>query len=189
MKEFVNTEKYGRFYIDKVLFESYFPIIFTCKNGNGELFICVCCQNNEKGCKWLVGRTNAVNIVKMLKDEITVRELLLKYSSGKISVDYVDGQYAVAYNNSDWKEDSIYLPKQDSYMFAEEGGFDDEIAYFLSAECLQYDADSYTSTLSETIREGTELATEVPSEFISAPGNIVIPSEVIRTREVVGKVK
>lgn len=123
MTEFICLEEYGKLYIDRILFESYFPIIFTCKNENGEIFICVCCQNNEKGCKWLLGKTDGISIVKMLKDEITIRELLLTFSSGKISVDYVHGEYAVEYNNSDWNENSIYLPKKDSYMFAEEGEF------------------------------------------------------------------
>ena len=71
MQEFVNTEKYGKLYIDRILFESNFPIIFTCKNDADEIFICVCCQNNIKGCKWLVGKTDAINIIRMLKDELT----------------------------------------------------------------------------------------------------------------------
>ena len=47
MNEFVNTDKYGKLYIDRILFESGFPIIFTCKNDFNEIFICVCCQNNS----------------------------------------------------------------------------------------------------------------------------------------------
>ena len=39
MKEFIKLEKYGHLYIDKVLFESYFPIIFTCVNDNKDIFI------------------------------------------------------------------------------------------------------------------------------------------------------
>lgn len=130
MKEFISTDKYGKLCIDRIFFESYFPIIFTCKNESDDIFICVCCQNNDKGCKWLVGKTDGTSIIRMLKDEITIREMLCKYSSGKISVDYVNGEYRIEYGNSDWDEDSIYLPKEDSYMFAEEGEFDDDIAYF-----------------------------------------------------------
>ena len=81
MQEFVNTEKYGKLYIDRILFESNFPIIFTCKNDADEIFICVCCQNNIKGCKWLVGKTDAINIIRMLKDELTLRELVREYQS------------------------------------------------------------------------------------------------------------
>ncbi len=131
MKEFIKLEKYGHLYIDKVLFESYFPIIFTCVNDNKDIFICVCCQNNEKGCKWLLGKTDGISIVKILKDEMTIRQLLLENSSGNISVDYVKNTgYVVAYDNSDWDVNSPYLPKEDSYMYAEDGEFEDEINYF-----------------------------------------------------------
>lgn len=121
MKEFIKLDKYGQLYFDRVLFESYFPIIFTCINDHKDIFICVCCQNNEKGCKWLTGKTNGMSIVRMLRDEITLRQLLLEYSTGKISVDYAGNEYAVAYDNSDWNENSLYLPKEDAYLILEVG--------------------------------------------------------------------
>lgn len=127
MKKFIKLDHYGQLYIDKILFESYFPIIFTCINDNKDIFISVCCQNNEKGCKWLLGKTNAKSIVQMLQDKITVRQLLLEHSTGKISVSFVGNEYIVAYNNSDWDEDSLYLPKIDSYMYAVDDEFKDEI--------------------------------------------------------------
>lgn len=132
MKEFIRLDKYGQLYIDKVLFESYYPIVFTCVNEEKNVFICVCCQNNAKRCKWLLGKTNGISIARMLRNEITIRQLLLEYSSEKISVDYDGNGYVISYNNSDWDERSPYLPKEDSYMYAEKGEFDDEIDYFLS---------------------------------------------------------
>ena len=39
MKKFITLNKYGELYIDKILFETYFPIIFTCKNENNDIFI------------------------------------------------------------------------------------------------------------------------------------------------------
>ena len=126
MKKFITLNKYGELYIDKILFETYFPIIFTCKNENNDIFICVCCQCNENGCKWLVGRTNGSFIVRMLQNEITIRQLLLDCCTEKISVDYKNQEYAIAYNNSDWNEESDYLPKKDAYIDAEGGEFDEE---------------------------------------------------------------
>ena len=49
MKKFITLNKYGELYIDKILFETYFPIIFTCKNENNDIFICVCCQMDVSG--------------------------------------------------------------------------------------------------------------------------------------------
>ena len=86
MKKFIELEKYGKLYVDKVLFETYFPVIFTCLNDNKDVFICVCCQNNEKGCKWLVGKTNGISIMKMLQNQMTIRQLLLDFSSERIQL-------------------------------------------------------------------------------------------------------
>lgn len=125
MKEFIKLDKYGQLYIDKILFESYFPIIFTCINDNKDIFIGVCCQNNEKGCKWLLGKTDGISIVNMLQDKITIQQLLLEHSSGKISVDYVENT---------------------GYAADEE--FEDEINYFLSLSCcMSYDRECYKCAL------------------------------------------
>lgn len=189
MKEFIKLDKYGQLYIDRVLFESYFPIIFTCINDHKDIFICVCCQNNEKGCKWLIGKTNGISIVRMLRDEITIRQLLLEYSTGKISVDYAENEYAVAYNNSDWNENSNYLPKEDSYIYAEDGEFEDEIFYFSSTDYVCYDAECYKgiAEMLGTISKGIEPMAEALTAFASAIGNITIQSEVISTLEVFGE--
>jgi len=190
MKEFIRLDKYGQLYVDKVLFESYFPIIFTCVNDNKDIFICICCQNNEKGCKWLLGRTDGKSIVRVLRDEITIRQLLLEYSSGKISVDYAGNGYAVAYNNSDWDENSPYLPKEDSYMYAEDGEFEEEINYFSSMDYdMHYNTECYKRIAEAmgTINEGIDLMTEAVAIFTSAIGNISISSEVVSTLKVFGK--
>jgi len=190
MKKFVKLDNYGQLYIDKVLFESYFPIIFTCLNDNSEIFISVCCQSNEKGCKWLLGKTNGESIVRMLQDEITIRQLLLEHSSAKISVNFVGNNYMVAYNNSDWDVDSPYLPKIDSYMYAEDGEFKDEIDYFLSLNHgIRYNAEYYKSVAEAlgTISKGIEPVAEAFSELTSAIETITIRSEVVNTLKVFGK--
>lgn len=189
MKEFIKLDKYGQLYIDKILFESYFPVIFTCVNDSKEIFICVCCQNNEKGCKWLIGKTNGTSIVRMLRDEITIRQLLLECSSGKISVDCTENEFSVAYDNSDWNENSSFLPKDDSYMYAEDGEFEDEIIYFSSVDSVFYNTGDYKciTEVSETINKENEPITDTLTLFVSAIGNITIPSEVISTLDVCGK--
>lgn len=188
MKEFIKLEEFGQLYIDRVLFESYFPIIFTCVNENKDIFICVCCQNNEKRCKWLIGKTDGMSIVRLLRDEITLRQLLLNFSSGRISVDYVENEYSASCNNSDWVEDSVYLPKADSYMFAEDGEFDDEIIYFASMG-LRYDEIYHNCAKQEfkVARNAPDSMGESYPADTFAVGDVVIQSEVISTREVIKK--
>lgn len=191
MKEFIELDKYGKLYIDKVLFESYFPIIFTCVNDNKDIFISVCCQNNEKGCKWLLGKTDGISIVSMLQDEMTIRQLLLEHSSEKISVDYVENTgYVIAYNNSDWDVNSPYLPKEDSYMYAEDGEFEEEIHYFSSLnDSVSYNKEYYECALEtlETISREIEPVTETLAAWTSSIGTISIPSEIVSTLRVFGK--
>ena len=68
MKPFMKIDKLGELRIDVVLFESYYPILFTCLNENNDLFLCVCCQSNKEGRKWLITKTTPNIVVKVLKD-------------------------------------------------------------------------------------------------------------------------
>lgn len=157
MKKIFDLKKYGTLYIDKVIFETYIPLIFTCRNSNGDLFFCVCCQSNKDGFKWLLGKTTGGNVVKLLKDEITVRQLPVDYSVGKISVDCIDNEFTDSYGNSDWDLNSKYLPKKDSYMYADDGEFDEEIDYFIGIDRAASYAAEYKSILQQTIREISEI--------------------------------
>lgn len=47
MKKFITLNKYGELYIDKILFETYFPIIFTYKNENNDILY-ACAANAMK---------------------------------------------------------------------------------------------------------------------------------------------
>lgn len=67
MKPFIATKRNGVLTIDKILFESYYPILFTCKNEFNDIFVCLCCQHNQNGIKWLVGKTDNSYIMQLLK--------------------------------------------------------------------------------------------------------------------------
>ena len=140
MREFVETEKFGKLYIDKILFETNIPIVFTCINDMEEIFLVICSQSNSKGCKWLAGKVRTQDIVDFLQDKLTAREILLDKSEGKISIDYTENKYKISYANSDWNKDSVFLPKEDSYMYADEGEFKEEIAYFKAFSKVNYSA-------------------------------------------------
>lgn len=189
MKKFVKIDGYGMLHMDKVLFEANFPIIFTCLNENNDIFLCVCCQNNIQGCKWLVGKTKADFIVAMLKDKITVRQLLLDYSDGRITVDYVNGEYKISFDNSDWDDKSIFLPKEDSYLDAEEDEFKDDIMYFSSMELIPY-SETFYKNISEavvTFAKEIEPITEMLSDFSTILGKITISREMMVPLEIFGE--
>lgn len=100
-------------------------------NDKNNIYMCVCCQNTIK---WLVGKIDAKSIIKVLKNEITILELLLHNSTKYISIAYINGKYNIKYDNSDWKGNSKYLPKKDSYIYSDEDEFDEEIKYFLNLD-------------------------------------------------------
>lgn len=188
MKEFINTDRYGKFYYDKILFEAQYPIIFSCKNEYGEIFIGVCCQYNEQAHRWLLGKTEPTNIVRVLRDEMTIRQLLTEYCSKRMSVAYMNGAYVMDYHSDDWEKDSIYLPKKDSYMWAEPGEFDEEIEYFLSIKNnLNYEPDSYINILEKNeviYKDKVSIADEgLQVRYVE---ELTIPSEIVNTLNVFG---
>lgn len=188
MKEFINTDRYGKLYYDKILFEAHYPIIFSCKNEYGEIFIGVCCQYNEQAHRWLLGKTEPTNIVRVLRDEMTIRELLTEYCSKRMSVAYMNGAYVMDYHSDDWEKDSIYLPKKDSYMWAEPGEFDEEIEYFLSIKNnLNYEPDSYINILEKNeviYKDKVSIADE--GLQVRYAEELTIPSEIVNTLNVFG---
>lgn len=130
--EFVVLPKYGQLFVDKILFQAGYPVLFTCADSAHDLFICVCCQNNEQGVKWLVSRTNSAEIVKLLKNELTIREAFTNETVDRFSVNSISGEKmkVVKDDRNDWAEDSIYLPKANEYLDAEPEELEEEIRYY-----------------------------------------------------------
>lgn len=132
MTEFITIDSVGILHVDKVLVESNYPILFVCKNKNEDLFLCSCCQNNLEGKKWLITKTTPEIILKILRDEITLRESFCLYEDVQFTVFSDDSMMRVVDSKLDeWNfETSIFLPDKDEYMEVEEGEFEDEIIYY-----------------------------------------------------------
>jgi len=181
MEKFVKINRYGQLYIDKIIFESSFPIIFSCLNDDNDVFIVVCCRRDKDGIKWLAGKTDGYSICRMLKDEITVRQLLVNESEGRITISYSNDCYSCEFDGEDWEEHSKFLPKEDSYMYADEGEFDEEIRYFSSLEVLDYDSNKYQSITK--VSDGLKLYSEsmelVLKSFLSDLGEISVDNKIV----------
>ena len=170
----------GKLYIDRIFFESYYPVLFSCKNKLDEHFMCVCCQNNGDGQKWLLGKVDVHTIIKMLKNEITVRDLFLKHTSSKVSINTINGEFHQHYNNDDWSNDSIYLPKADSYLDPDEGEFDEDIEYYRQEQRKKYNNSTGFKNIfqSKVQTGGTQL--EINKFEYSCTYGIDIISEVLK---------
>jgi hypothetical protein len=49
MCEFFSFSETGRLKVEKLFFEAGYPILFTCRNETDDLYLSVCCQNNQRG--------------------------------------------------------------------------------------------------------------------------------------------
>lgn len=164
--------------IDRVLFDAGYPILFICMDERSELYLCVCSQNNEKGKKWLLTKTTPALVMEMLTDRITIRDAFLKFPDCRISVTADERGLQMKENEmEDWKEDSVYLPKAGEYMEAEEGEFDEEIAYYRQMEEQLYRNRSFHREVQIEWTKGTK--SEVLKDIPGGDGNKRINSRVL----------
>lgn len=140
MEKFMIVDKLGLLEIETVLVEMNEPVFFICKNEKEDLFLCSCCQANKNGKKWLITRTSPSIIVKILKDEITLREAFLEFKDIQISVCSFDGVTKITEHDSvDWDyESSVFLPDKEEYMDSEEDEFSEEISYYEGKKVEEY---------------------------------------------------
>lgn len=145
MKTFLTTKKLGQLYYDKVLFENYYPVLFTLKDDENNFFICVCHHKDNEKTNWLLTKVYPSEIISLLTNRITIRKLFLLHPEVRYSITQKSNDLIIEENvYSDWAEDSSVLP-DDTYMDAEEGEYDDEIIYYASFD--EDDIDVLFSTL------------------------------------------
>lgn len=116
--------------LDTVLFESKYPVLFTCKNEN-DVYLFSCCLLNTVKAQWIGTKTNYEILIKLLQNRITIREAFLDGCEEKIIVEYdgKDVQYKIVNKTLVALE---LLPTAGEYMDAEEDEYVEEIAVFES---------------------------------------------------------
>ena len=143
MNKLFDFKETGLLKIDKVFFENYYPILFTCINEKGGIYICVCCQADSNIRKWLITETSPKTLIDMLSNKITIRDSFLKDKGPKFTIIYnmIDKYFEIEENNlKDWdSEGSTDLPTVGEYIDAEEDEFCEEIAYFESLKIRYQD--------------------------------------------------
>lgn len=195
---FISLPEYGQLYIDRVLFQAGYPVLFTCADTARDLFICVCCQNNEQGVKWLISRTKPAEIVKLLENELTIRDIFTNEPTERFSIDSAGNEMKIVKNDSDdWAEDSIFLPKADEYMDAEPEEFEEEIRYYrqydlkytsvnegsVSMSMILDSASSIIQILSEEVLGTADILGELVDTFSSEVEKILVESESMHLKE------
>lgn len=132
--------------LDIVLFESKYPILFTCKDGN-EVYLFVCCLVNSKEAIWIGSKTKYETLIGLLKNKVTIREALWKDSIEKLLINYsgLDKIAKCEVVDREKIPDQL-LPTRGEYMDAEDDEYSEEISIFESrSKNIEYTIKSQTN--------------------------------------------
>lgn len=114
--------------IEKVLFESNYPILFSCTL-NEKVFLFICYTANSTSMKWIATETTYENLISLLKDQITIREAFMNCSNTKFMISY-DGSKTECYKCLATDIPDYILPTNGEKMDVEEDEFEQEIIYY-----------------------------------------------------------
>lgn len=127
-KIFRKIPNFTNLVLDTVLFESKYPVLFTCKNGNN-VYLFICCLVNADKIIWIGTRTTYDNLIDLLENKITIREAFLNVTNNKVIIEYNGNKvdYKIKKLNEISNE---FLPTEGEYMDAEDDEYSEEIAEF-----------------------------------------------------------
>lgn len=118
--------------IEKIIFESWYPILFTCRL-NDALYICNCCSKNGNETIWLLNNTNNKSIVDLLLNKRSIKDVLME-GEEKIVITSNNGCYFLGSNKNYWLPDSKYLPKENVFLDYNKNEIEDIINFYKSKD-------------------------------------------------------
>ncbi len=127
-KVFSKVPRFKNISLDKVLFESKYPVMFTCKNDN-DIYLFICCLVNSNSIKWIGTKTNYDILIAMLENEVTIRNAFLSVTDEKIVIEYNGDKVTYSILKSDNIQKDL-LPTAGEYMDAEGDEYIQEIKEF-----------------------------------------------------------
>ena len=129
-KLFERVDCFKNIKMDVILFESTYPIMFTCRDED-DIYLFICCIMNSKSVKWIGTTTSYEILISLLKDKITIQEAFLADDVRKIIIEYYGGEDSIHYSRVDCSEiPKEWLPTAGEYMDVEENEFQEEIKLF-----------------------------------------------------------
>ena len=114
--------------MDTVLFESRYPVLFTCVCGD-DIYLFICCLVHASIVKWIGTRTDYDTLVGLLENQVTIRDAFLGVTEEKMLIEY-DGKTVIRSCVKSGEIEECLLPTAGEYMDAEEDEFTDELANF-----------------------------------------------------------
>lgn len=118
------TSKTPTLYFDLVFAELRYPLLFTCRDDSGQMYIVSCHVANGEKCEWLIAKTNPDLIMKMLSCEMTIRSMFTVNNTIDIATQYA-GEEAISIRTIEVCDvPSSILPTKDEYLEIDKGEFD-----------------------------------------------------------------
>lgn len=114
--------------MDTVLFESKYPVLFTCTI-NEDVYLFICCMVNRQFVNWICTKIDYKTLIQLLKNEVTIRNAFLSVTDEKIIINY-DGKELVAEIVNKDQVPVELLPTAGEYLDTENDEYSEEIVKF-----------------------------------------------------------
>ena len=108
--------------LDVVLVDFVYPVLFTCVDDYGNMYIASCYLADSKTKGWLIADTSPEKVISLLQDEITIRDIFLDTPLWQAVLKVGDNAPAVKQVNAD-ELDPYILPAEGEFMDVDPGEF------------------------------------------------------------------
>ena len=115
-------------YIDLILVENIYPVLFTCLDDYKNMYISVCYYADGTKTCWLLTKTDPEKLIALLSNKVTIREL---FESDELwSVCSTEDEENIYVEKiADYRSfDPVAFPVKGEYMDADSGEFTEEIS-------------------------------------------------------------
>lgn len=127
-KIFLNqTNELPTLYMDMVFAESVRPILFTCIDEDGLLYICSCCYAAGDMCVWIVADTTLDEVISLLSDQCEIWDMFGAKESLAVVTKYSAAERPEIQSLALQDVPAEFLPTKGYGMDAEDGEFEEEL--------------------------------------------------------------
>lgn len=113
---------------DIVLVDFIYPVLFTCTDNCGHIYIVACYLADSNTREWLIADTDPEKVISLLQNKISIRDMFLGTRLWQ-AVLKADGVTPTIKQVNAEELDPQILPTKGEYMDADPGEFEEEIRY------------------------------------------------------------
>lgn len=118
---------YGDLYIDYIIIEDDYPLLFILKNKHNDRFICSCFEIIKQQ-SWVINKVTISDIKDLLTDKIDIRKaFLFDNDNKKIIVHKKNNQYVYEIVDKEYIINNDIIPDEGDYLESDENEFNEYI--------------------------------------------------------------